>query len=123
VNGKEGFDRPCKKIIMERSKIIQLLATLTILFGMSSCVIVEDDYVPLPCEYNNIGTICFQNDTGGDVYVSTGPFDLDVWAYSRSCIEVPAGVHGFFAQSGGLRWDGTFDVFTCDQSNVFLSYK
>jgi len=123
VNDNQGFDRPCKKIIMKNSKIFQLLACLTILLSMNSCIIVEDDYDPLPCEYNNVGTICFQNDTGGDVFVNTVYQDLDVWAYSRTCIEIPAGNHGFFAQSGGLRWDGNFDVFACDRSNVFLGYK
>jgi len=113
-----------------KNSILLLIATVIMLGSMSSCIIVEDDYNPGPpppplpaCEIYSTGKVCFENNTDRDMYVETDGFSFDVWSYSRTCAEIPAGFYDFYAIAGPFDWRGSFDVFICDQSNVFLDYR
>lgn len=113
---------------MKNSKLL-FIATVIMLGSMSSCIIVEDDYYPDPppprleCEIYNTGNVCFDNNTDRNMYLETDGFSIDVYSFSRKCLEVPAGYYDFYAQAGPFDWRGSFDVFICDQSNVFLDYR
>jgi len=90
---------------MKNSKLF-LIATVIMLGSMSSCIIVEDDFdrvppPPLPeCEIYTTGKICFENNTDRDMYVETNRYAFDVWSFSRTCAEIPAGFYDFYAVAG-----------------------
>ncbi len=112
---------------MKNSKLF-LIATVIMLSSMSACIIVEDDYDPIPppppCEYNSTGEVCFDNTTDLDMFLSTDGFEFSIPAFSTTCAQIPAGFYSFYADAGYYyTWKGGFDVFVCEQSNVFLDYK
>jgi len=110
-----------------KNSIILIIATIFMLSGMSSCIIVEDDFDPgppvPPCEFNATGQVCFDNNTDLDMFIRTDGYNLDVWSYSTTCVEIPAGYHLFSGIAGVFRWEGSYDVFVCERTNVFLDYR
>lgn len=103
-------------------KLLSIVLALGLL-SLSSCIIdVDDDFVGPPCEYNFTGTVCFVNYTGRDLELRTAGLSIDIWAYTDQCIELGDGYYEFIAKSGFERWEGSFDAFVCEKSNVYLDY-
>lgn len=102
--------------------ILSIILALSLL-TFNACIIdVDDDFSGPPCEYNFTGTVCFINYTGRDIEIRTGGLRLDVWAYTDQCVEIGDGYYEFVGKSGFQRWEGSFDVFVCENSNVYLEY-
>ena len=77
------------------------------------------DWTP-PCEINNIGTICFHNETSKEVAVSIGESEASVRSATTICMDIYAGNYEYKAKQGWRKWKEEVEVMSCSSSYVSL---
>lgn len=100
---------------------LELLAL--ILFGAFSCGRplrgTDANWAP-PCQRDNIGTICFHNETSRDVDVCIGESEASVRSATTICLDIYAGSYEYKAKQGWRKWKDEVEVVSCSSSYVAL---
>lgn len=97
-----------------------LLLPAIVLLSACNTYRYDEDFNQLPCERDQIGTVCFQNDTRKLIKMEIGRTDVRIESYTTLCIDVYQGEQEFKGKQGTKRWKGVVDVFPCEQYFVEL---
>ena len=73
-----------------------------------------------PCERDNIGTICFFNETAKDVDVCIGDSEASVRSATTICLDIYAGNYEYKAKQGWRKWRDEVEVRSCSSSYISL---
>ena len=106
-----------------KSWLIALQLFLMILLGALGCgrpLKGSQAWVP-PCEQNQIGTLCFYNETSREVEVAIGQTEARVRSETTLCMDIYAGNYEYKARQGWRKWKDEVEVVSCSSSyiNIF----
>lgn len=97
-----------------------ILLFTCLLLTSCSTYLYEEDPNQLPCERDQVGTVCFQNETRKLIKMEIGRSNVEIAAYTTLCVDVYQGEQEFKGKQGTKRWKGWVDVYPCEQYFVEL---
>lgn len=80
----------------------------------------DDDFYEFPCERDNTGNICFQNDTHRRIRMDIGNTEFEIAGFSTICVDMYAGDYNYKGKQGLHRWRGSIPVYRCEQYFIEL---
>ncbi|MCB0643267.1 MAG: hypothetical protein KDC44_16575 [Phaeodactylibacter sp.] len=70
------------------------------------------------CEREEVGTLCFQNETRKDVKLSLGKIKTEIRSKTTICFDLYEGSHSFKAKQGGRKWQNEVWLDRCDHKSI-----
>ncbi len=72
------------------------------------------------CETEQVGTICFQNDTRNEIGLRIGDAEANLRPATTLCLDIYAGQYEYKARQGRHKWQDEVEVLSCSSSLVSI---
>lgn len=74
-----------------------------------------------PCLRDEVGTVCFQNNTRKRVKLNVGKLKTELRASTTICMDLYEGNYEYKAKQSGQKWENSFWLDRCDELDVCFS--
>jgi hypothetical protein len=104
-------------------KALHVFVRASLLFGLmvslGSCNFQKNLFSgKKACDREEVGTLCFQNETRKDVKLTMGKLKTDIRSKTTICFDLYEGSHEFKAKQGGRKWQNEVWLDRCEEKSI-----